>query len=177
MKMTGKCRMCLLLMALMLIGCQRAEVDSFSDPAFDMHNVDSYAWLSNGSAVYGVVPQNQAVLKQTLKSSIDENLQARGWRPVSTEISDVLVRFVVGAESQYEVERTGVSNVAGQEVEVPIEVRKMRSGKLAIDLIDTGSGRIIWRGVTGVTREGVPDQDEVAKSIRRGVQAIFERLP
>jgi Domain of unknown function (DUF4136) len=177
MKVTCKGFAFLLCAAFMLIGCQQAKVKSYSDPGYDMHSVDSYAWLPNGSAVYGVVPQNQALLKQTLKLSIDENLQARGWRPVSAEISDVLVRFVVGAESQFEVERTGVSHVAGQESEVPVEVRKIRSGKFAIDLIDTGTGRIVWRGVTDATREGVPDKDELAKYLRRGVQAIFARLP
>ena len=177
MMLTSRIYTCLVLAAFTLAGCQQAQVDSYSDPAYDMQQVDSYAWLPGGSAVYGVVPQNQAVMEQTLKSSIEQSLEARGWRQVSTEISDVLVRFVVGAESQFAVEKTGVGHFAGQDSEVPVEVRELRAGKLAIDLINTSTGQVVWRGVTGATHEGVPSKDELAKSVHRGVKAIFLELP
>ncbi len=164
---------CLILTA---TGCQQARVDSYSDPQFDPATIDSYAWLPNGSIALGVVPQNLAVIEDTLKASIDESLQNRGWSKQDPNAADVLVRFVVGAESKYEVKKTGISSVAGEQVEVPVEVKKMRSGRIAIDLIDSGTKRIVWRGVTGATREGVPSQDQIAATLRRAVLAIFQKL-
>lgn len=166
----------LLCLVMMAAGCQQAKVDSYSDPQFDPAAIDSYAWLPKGSIALGVVPQNLAVIEDTLRTSIDASLQQRGWSQQDPSAADVLVRFVVGAESTYEVEKTGISSVAGEQVEVPVEMKKMRSGRIAIDLIDARTQRIVWRGVTGATREGVPSQEQVAATIRRAVRAIFQKL-
>ena len=170
------CMGLLCVMILMATGCQQGHVDSYSDPQFDPATVNSYAWLPNGSLALGVVPQNQAVIEHTLQATIDQSLQARGWRLQDPNSADVLVRFVVGAESTYEVKKTGITNVAGEQVEVPVEMKKLRSGRIAIDLIDTPTRRIVWRGVTGGSQEGVPSQEQAADKVRRAVQAIFGKL-
>lgn len=177
MKVTKAAGWCLVWFAIVSTGCQSAQVQSYSDPQFDPTGIESYAWLPNGSVALGVIPQNRAVLEQTLWQTIDDNLALRGWQQLDPGAADVLVRYVVGAEGKIKITKTGVGQFAGRKVEVPMEVREMRSGKLAIDLIDAETGLIVWRGVTGVTREGVPTYDEVAMSAARGVNAIFQKLP
>jgi hypothetical protein len=177
MKVSKAAGWCLVWFAIVLTGCQSAQVQSYSDPRFDPTGIDSYAWLPNGSVALGVVPQNKAVLEQTLWQSIDENLAERGWQQLEPGAADVLVRYVVGAEGKTKVTKTGVGEVGGREVELPMEVRQMRSGKLAIDLIDAETGLVVWRGVTGLTRQGIPTYDEIRTSVAQGVNAIFLKLP
>jgi uncharacterized protein DUF4136 len=177
MNVTKAAVWCLVWFAIVSTGCQSAQVQSYSDPRFDPLAINSYAWLPNGSVALGVVPQNKAVLEQTLWQSIDENLAKRGWQQLDPGAADVLVRYVVGAEGRTKVTKTGVGQFAGRDVELPMEVRRMRSGKLAIDLIDAETGLVVWRGVTGVTRQGVPTYDEIRTSVARGVNAIFQKLP
>jgi Domain of unknown function (DUF4136) len=167
----------LLWSVMFLVGCQSAQVKSYSTPQFNPSSINSYAWLPNGSVALGVVAQNIGVLKATLQQSIDANLTQRGWQQVDPGSADVLVRYVVGAEGKTKVTKTGVGQYGGREVELPTEVRRTRSGKVAIDLIDAKTGLVVWRGVLGLTREGVPTHDELASSVSRGVDAIFQQMP
>jgi len=152
---------------MVLAGCQSVQVQSYSTPQFKPAAIDSYAWLPNGSVALGVVAENIVVLKESLRQSIDANLTQRGWQQLDPESADVLVRYVVGAEGRTKVLKTGVGQFGGNEVELPMKVRRTRSGKVAIDLIDGRTGLIVWRGVAGVTREGVPTHDELATSVDR----------
>lgn len=172
-----KLYMGLFFLLLSVSGCQQFAVESYSDPQFEPAKIETYAWLPNGSMALGVAPERLAVIQDTLESSINDGLQRKGWQLRDPQSADIWVRYVAGAESQYEVKSTGTSRVAGQEVEVPVEVKKMRSGRLAIDLIDSETGRIVWRGVSGATREGVGSQTPTADMVRRIVRSILQRLP
>ncbi len=166
----------LLLAALATAGCKSIDVATYSEPYFNPKQVNTYAWMPNGSAAFGVRPNRLTFIETTIKNAVDKNLTGRGWQPVEPAKADVLIRFVIGAESSVEVERTGTTNYGGQPVEVPIEVKKLRSGKLAIDIIDNQQQLIVWRGVAGKTIQGDPDQNKVKTSLENAVNLVLKML-
>ncbi len=166
----------LLLTALATAGCRSIDVATYSEPYFNPKQVKTYAWMPNGSAAFGVQSNRLTFVETTIKNAVDTNLTGRGWQPVEPAKADVLLRFVMGAENSYEVKRSGTSNIAGQTVEVPLEYKKLRSGRLAIDIIDNQQQLIVWRGVAGKTVEGDPDQNKVKTSLENAVNMVLKKL-
>jgi len=155
---------------LCLAGCQSVDVTSFEDPRFVDTPVQTYSWEPEGNLTQGVVRDNRVPLQQALRKALTQQLHDRGWTLVDPESADVWVRFMVGAKNQSEVVSPASRNIPGQ-------YRLVRTGAVAVDLIDPGSGIIRWRGVAQGTRKNVPKSSELQAIASRAVHQILREMP
>lgn len=168
---------CLFLLGI-LSGCRTAEVQTFTDPRFDIPRPVTYAWDPGGNLAQGVSPQNRAALQTELFRTINRELDTKDWTLVAAGSADVLVRYAVRAHTQRVVTRTveGKSSFGGRSV-VPVEEHTEREGELAIEVVHPEARVVMWRG-TAVGRFDQPTNPDRAADIgSRAVRRILNQLP
>jgi len=158
-------------------GCSSPQTRTWAEPSFDFADVRTYGWAAGASGTSGVLAGNRAALEQAARESINRELGARGWVMVDPVSADVQVRYLIGARDEAEVLETGVGMVAGERVEVPVHVKHVRAGELAIDLIDPAGTIIVWRGAARVTRERPMTPDEARAAVKQAVGRLLGEVP
>ena len=170
------------LLAALLVACAATgpRVTGNADPNTDFGAIQTFGFMSPlATDRPGGI---RTPLSNLLAASVQQELQARGWR--QSENPDVLVNFFVNTEQRLDVRQVPTASSfhgyrrgryrgwGGYET----RVREYTQGTLAIDLIDPSRKMLVWEGVargrlprgsTEITREQV---DAV-------VSSVFKELP
>jgi hypothetical protein len=154
-------------------------VSSHIDRGADFTRYRTYAW---GPA--DALPVTDARLRENpsfiddLHGAIDRALQARGLERATEERADLLVHFHAAVTERLEVparlerfsERVGTDR--------PTAVTEFEAGTLVIDLVDTSTKRVVWRGWAEHRLEDLlDDPPEVKRRVEEAVHRLMERLP
>ena len=121
---------------------------STMDPEADVSSATSFTWASRMKEIVADPHEGDAPDNETLERAISNALQKKGyeytWR---AGLADLRVGYLVvmnGAMSGKEInDRFGIQ--PGLNLQAPDNVR-YEKGTLVIDIIDTKTGRTIWRG-------------------------------
>lgn len=164
------------------------------DGAVPMPGAATYVWghpPKNVPNAQGVVEQSP-VIQQRIKTAIDAELRAKGYRLTDSSQAAFIVRFAVGSRfEQTQVNQQastgstmGASNVCGGAScwsgwdwgfdDVQVSDAQTKKSGVVVDLLDRRSGTVAWRGIYAHEATGkVPSQQAVTKA----AQKLFAKLP
>lgn len=181
-------------LALLALAACGPTITVTQDPAVPMPGPATYVWGPPPEGVPnsgGVVAQSP-VIHQRVKTAINDQLQAKGYRLTDSAGAAFVVRFAVGSKvEQTQVNQqsaTGTdivsSNVCGgascwtgwdygYTSSQSTDVQQRQSG-VVVDLVDLKTGTLAWRGIYQHDATGkVPSQEAVEKA----AQKLFAKLP
>ena len=172
-----------LLAAAALAGCGTSihvEVDSVK--SMNYRTLRSWAWYPEPPPA----PKNDAqripeVSKQTIRTSIKEELSARGFAETSTENADFLISWTAGIGSH--IETYGTMTAYGYDadayfIETAPMQREYAEGSLMVDFVlAKPPKKMFWRGVAQATVKAGDTTEERQLLIRNAVAKMLAQFP
>jgi hypothetical protein len=157
----------------LLAACSTMSVQTAKDPSANLTGYRTFAW-ANEPAVGPTQPVS--MLEQTVKSSIEKELAAKGLSPASGEAKpDLLVAY--RASSRQEIGSTSYPSGAGYPgwgYPSGGYEYSYREGSLRIDLIDPKTNKVVWEGTAA---DAIKPTGANPKQVAEAVHAILERYP
>ena len=151
------------------------------DPGMDFHVYETFAWedaipLPTGDPRLDENP----FFDERIREAVTAELVARGIRNVDIDAQpSLLVHYHASVQDRIEVYHHDTA--AGYEVsgfEAGTEVYQWDEGTLLVDLVDTESMRVVWRGWSraDVTR-ALDDLEAMALLLQAAAREMFSHLP
>ena len=163
------------LAALTLGACATMSVSSFTTRGIDFTQYRTYDWAPGEPGPTGDARlDNNPFFFERLRAVVDRQLAAKGFEKGSG--APALTLHYHASVSQ----RLDLSNVASKDGDECTGCGPFvyDEGSLVLDLVDTKTTKLIWRGWASGSIDGVVDrQDRMEEIIDRAVARIFERLP
>lgn len=166
----------LLLLGAVAISAQKVNVGS--DPGVDLTKYKTYAWSQKTASP-------NPIISQTIMSSVEAQLAAKGLTKVNTE-PDLTVVVFGSTDSDMHVSNPSWApslNSLTTGVVVGPQSFLVTKGTLVIDLEDAKTEKSVWRGQATETLEHGPTGDRardakmVEKPINKAVQKMFKQFP
>ena len=176
--MTG--RFTHLAVALGLAGCVAScapmRVDSYAAPAGDMRAYKTYVWDTAELGLTGDPRlDNNRIFMDRVQQAADAQMRFRGYEKRTRGAADMTLHVHARVEQRIDSALLDVDR-ACQQPECRSYVYDQ--GTLLLDVVETRSKALIWRGWAERSLDGVVDnQDAMNQVIDRAVSAIFARLP
>lgn len=185
-----------ILLALNLAAC--ASKPSYTidhDANTDFSRYQTYLWYDD------VHPSKQADYRhynssdKRVRTYVDRELKQKGLRESSTSSADVWVNYSISKEDHMQVDSSSGYPSAGMHGAVGVgtygsgvsigyssgpSVKKYQEGTVVLDVIDTQSGKIVWRGIAeGRLKDSlsIKDKNRIASEVSREMLAEFPPGP
>ena len=120
---------------------------------------------------------NNPFFQDYLQGAIEKGLAARGYERAENGGADLLVHYHASVNQRVEV--SSVDQRYGYCYEdCEARVIEYEQGTLIIDVVDPRTGKVVWRGWSQDTMNGViDDQQRLQKQVDQGVTKMMELLP
>lgn len=166
------------LAALAIAGCATMNVSSHIERNVNFADYVTYDWGAPDKLPVGDPRlDNNPFFNDYLQGAIEKKLQAKGFERAVTGTPDLLVHYHASVNQKldvYEVDsRYGYcyGNCQAQVVD-------FEQGTLVIDLVDTKTNKVVWRGWAQDAMNGIIDnQQRLEKQVDEGVTKMMLLLP
>ena len=168
---------------LLLVGCYKVRVRTDWDSAVEYSTFQRYHWLEPPVREDASPFADNDLLRKKLRVAIETALDDRGFRSVETaEEADFLVTWDLTLEEQFRVNGVrsggyyGRGSYWGGGLYGTSSVRAYQESTLLIDLLEAGTGKLVWRGWgSGIVE--TRDRDRSQKRLNDGVRQILAHFP
>jgi uncharacterized protein DUF4136 len=116
--------------------------------------------------------------KDHVEGAVEKQLAARGLEMSTSGTPDLLIHYHASINQRIDVNRVDRRYGYCYGVDCPSDVIQYEAGTLVLDIVDSRTNRVIWRGWAQDTVEGVLDnEDEMARQINEAITRMLARLP
>jgi len=151
-----------------LQGCAGIRHSSDFDPAIGFREYESYEWALDARGL--AVPTSH----EAIRDLIDEAFSARGYREVTAN-ADFLVHPHLGPGGiDFRATYQTLEYTPSPNLPLNLDGRDYPADALVLDVIDRGSGRLVWRGVA--TRVFDPETGRAVR-LQLGVEVLMRDFP
>jgi hypothetical protein len=163
--------------ALALTGCASMHVSSYVERGVDLRQYRTYAWgpadtFSTGDPRLDDNP----FFDGRVRAAVENHLAARGFERMAGGAPDLLVHYHASVAQQ--IYARDIDRQYGYCDDGDCRPEVYDEGTLLIDLIDTRTNTLVWRGWAEDSFEGVVEnQDWMEAEIDEAVARILETLP
>jgi hypothetical protein len=166
---------------LFVMGCSSLTVDYDYDRQADFSKLKSYAWLAQSfdatSTTARQAQQQNSLFYKRLKTAVNSVLEAKGY-VIDTEDPDFVITYHTGVQDKVNVTNWGYSygpywGPYGGDVTVD----HYQEGTLIIDMIDTETKQLVWRGTAQKALESNPDPEKVDEMMHTVASRLLENFP
>lgn len=174
-----------LIMAI-LAGCSSVKVSQDYNTAQDFNGYKRYAWQHETQAKTGDVRIDNPFLDERIRQAVDRTLAERGFQRTDNGPHDFQVRYLYTIRAKIESDdmRTGFGfgvgsrgRYGGISVSSGTSVNEYDEGMLVIDIVESQSDALLWRG-TGTRRvSDHSDPEKTTKSVNELVEKILGQFP
>lgn len=141
-------------MAVLAIGCSTLKVSQDYDTQTEFARLQTFAWQNDTQPQYNDIRLNNSLLDARIRGAVEQSLLAAGFRKSARQEADFLVAYELAIHQQIESQpQSGVGfgfgfggPSGGIMVSSGSDVSSYDEGLLLIDVLDHGSGRLLWRG-------------------------------
>lgn len=165
------------LWALLAAGCASMNVSSYAARGMDVTRYRTYNWgPTDGISTGDPRLDNNPFFNERVQAEVERRLAGRGFRKAASETPDVVVHYHASVTQRIDADtidrERGYGDVEGRRRDV------YDAGTLVVDLIDTRTNALVWRGWAEDSVAGAIDNQEwMEAKIDEAVRRIFERLP
>ena len=182
-------RMCsLILILLIFAGCSTIQVKNNYNPKTDFSRLKTYSWLHDKDQPSENVRINNDLVKSTVRSSVEETLNTKGFVKTGRDKADFLITWFGAIEQKIKKESidhfyapygygtlyrdpywNSQPNIAS--------VTEFEKGTLVFDFLDPAAHTLLWRGSgSDEVIEGRPEA-EVKRNLKEAVVKILAGFP
>ena len=116
--------------------------------------------------------------KDHVEGAVEKQLAARGLEMSSWGTPDLLIHYHASINQRIDVNRLDRRYGYCYGVDCLPDVIEYEAGTLVLDIVDSRTNRVIWRGWAQDTVEGVlNNEDEMARQINEAITRMLARLP
>ena len=160
--------------------CFAQEVKYNFAPGTDFSKFKTYKWQRAEKAKY-----DDPVVDRILKSSIDQQLAAKGLTKTEDESADlyVIYQLAVAQDVEWSTFNSGIdwysgaNNLAGFRGGTTNATTIIRKGWLMIDLYDAGQKKLVWQANAVKTLGKGHDPNKMERNARKAMGKIFKNYP
>jgi hypothetical protein len=166
------------LSALVLTGCATMNVSSHVERGVDFAQYRTWDWGPADALPTGDPRlDNNPFFKDYFEGAVEKQLALRHFEKSPSGTPDLLIHYHANISQRFEV--NGVDTQRGYCYDnCEPRVIDYEEGTLVLDIVDTHTNRVVWRGWAQDSMNGVIDnQDRLARQINAAVTRMMERLP
>jgi len=166
------------LSALALAGCATMNVSSHVDRGVDFAQYHTWDWGPADTLPTGDPRlDNNPFFKDYLEGAFEKQFAVRRFEKVATGTPDLRIHYHANVSQRFEV--NGIDRSRGYCYDdCEPRVVDYEQGTLVIDVVDTRTSKVVWRGWAQDSMNGVIDnQDRLAAQIDKAVTRMMERFP
>ena len=153
----------------------------------------TYTWAPDGQPGAGDPRVDNDIIRERIKTAVDTNLAAKGYRQVSPGEAKFLVAYHVGLQNKTDYSATSMGapgggvacgrrgciggygwGMYGAPMDVDVRSINYVEGALMLDLIDTASGKLAWRATS---QKRVDEKDGTQGGLNAMVADMVKTLP
>jgi hypothetical protein len=165
----------LLACAILLGGCATISTDFDYDVGWDFDSLKTYQLLASPTEA-----RVNSLSWDRVTNAINSELVARGYSAVDAD-SDFQVAYHIGSQNKIEVSDWGYSygrrGAYYGARRSAVDVYQYQEGSLIIDIVDTKTHKLIWRGTARKVLDTNPTPEQRIATINAAVAKILEAFP
>lgn len=163
--------------ALIVTACATLKVDSYLDRRADVSRFRSFTWERADSFSTGDARlDNNRFFIERVQTAVDRELRRRGLEKIEGSNADVTIH--VHARIDQRLDTTALDRQYGRCAAPECWPTVYDTGTLVIDVVDTRTSTLAWRGWAEAPFDGVIDnQAWMEETIDKAVTRILARLP
>jgi len=167
------------LFAFAVTGCATMMVSSHVQRDVDFARYRTYDWGPADALPTGDPRlDNNPFFKDHMQGAVEKHLAARGLELSSTGKADLLIHYHANVSQRIDVNRVDRQYGYCYGEDCSVRVMEYEAGTLVLDIVDTRTDRVVWRGWAQDSLEGVIDnQDRMERMINEAVAQMLERFP
>lgn len=172
----------------LLTGCSTLSVQTDYEPNYDFSSLKTYAWLEGGAPSTDIRINNSLIINRVV-SAINQELQAKSYKLVEKDKADFYVNWFGGIQNKMRQETINTYYGAlgygygpwtyggfwpGYTHTYNVEYQE---GSLIIDIADSKSKQLIWRGTGQDYVEEKETPEKITEGINKAVASILSSFP
>ncbi|MBI4486863.1 MAG: DUF4136 domain-containing protein [Acidobacteria bacterium] len=167
-----------LVFALTTTGCATVSVSSHVQRGLDFAQYRTYDWGPADALPTGDPRLDQDPFFQDhVQGAVDKQLAARGFE-LTSATPDLLLHYHASITRRIDVNSVDADYGYCYDDDCRVKAIDFEAGTLVLDIVDTRTNRVIWRGWAQQGIEGLlEDRDRLARRIDQAVGRTLERLP
>jgi hypothetical protein len=164
--------------ALAFSGCATLMVSSHVERGVNFTGYVTYDWGPPDNLPVGDPRlDNNPFFNDYLQGAIEKKLAARGYERVEKGTADLLVHYHASVNQRLDVytvdQRYGYCYGSCEP-----QITDYEQGTLVVDIVDARTNKVVWRGWSQDTMNGVIDnQERLEKQVDEGVTKMMTLLP
>ena len=178
-------KLLVIIAALALSACSSLKTSSDYDPGVNFTDVKTYAWVENktSESAYHL----DGLMDQRVRKAVDDQLQLKGMILVAAEQADVLVNYLTKVDKKINVDTFnthygynpyyGPGWGWGGTGHTQTTVREYEVGTLILDIVNTKTGKLMWRGSVADTVRDQDTPEERVEVVNTAIGALLQNYP
>ncbi len=170
----------LVALAGLLAACTTIQVSTDFDPGIDFGALETYAWLPDSERRHGDPRIDNTLLDQRVRSAVDRELEARGFRILQSGTPDFLVTHFAAVDRRIRVDQIYRSSRGpgwGQSGWSDTVVNEYEQGTLLLDVLDPRSRNLMWRGTAAARLGTAKTPEQRTQRVNEAVERLLDRFP
>jgi hypothetical protein len=117
--------------------------------------------------------------KDHVEGAVEKQMTLKGFeRAAAPASADLLIHYHASIDERIDVNKVDSRYGYCYGEDCGVAIFEYEAGTLVLDIVDTRTNRVIWRGWAQDSVEGVlGNQDRMARKIDEAVRRMFERFP
>ena len=164
---------------LALTGCATMSVSSHVQSGLDFARYRTYDWGPADALPTGDPRLDKNPFFQDhVLGAVEKQLAARGYERSESGTPDLLIHYHASINQRLDVSGADREHGYCYDDDCNVRVTDYEAGTLVLDIVDTRTNRVIWRGWAQDSVEDVlNNQDRMARKIDEAVRRMLARLP
>jgi hypothetical protein len=164
---------------MMLAGCATTTASSHVRTGFDFSKYYTYQWVAPDAFPVGDPRLDQnPIFLDYLHGAVDKQLAAKGYVQGLPGRSDLQIHFHASIDRRLNVNAADARHGFCVDDNCRNGVAEYEAGTLIVDVIDRRTKRLVWRGWSQRSVDGVvEDRDRLVRMIEDGVARMFASFP
>jgi hypothetical protein len=166
------------------VGCTSFSVNQDYDSDADFAAYKTYAWLQQPTTAVGdakAAQQTNTLLDKRIRTAVNAELTAKGMTLLDSDDANLFVAYHTGIQDKVNVTDWGYSYPRGYGGWYGggsnIDVTSYQEGTIIVDLIDTSSKQLVWRGTASGALSSNPSPEQIEKNLADIMKKMFKEYP
>jgi len=154
---------------LVLMGCSPISVRTDYDEEVDFTAYESFQWMPVLKKKQKKIIKKNSFLDRRIRRAVEHELESQGYYIEADGPTDALLAYHIVVEAHVDVGYAGYGYWGPR-----YHRRRYREGTIIVDVIDSETRQLIWRG-SASGQVGHPNGDP--DQIKAAIAKIFEKFP
>jgi len=160
--------------ALSMASCAPVRVNASLERGMDFTQYKSFTWATDDKFSTGDPRlDNNEFFEHRLRANVERALTARGFERASESTAQLVVHYHANVQQKIDVNALDRKYGYCEECHSSI----YDAGTITIDFVDAHTNRLVWRGWSEGTLEGIDHQDLIEARVDEAVSRIMQKLP